>query len=479
MKNIAFILLTFCILACSNSKKQDVMMIELNNNWEFSQADKKEWLSATVPGCVHTDLLANKRIEDPFYRLNELNQQWIDKTDWIYRTKFMVENDLLQKQNIELKFNGLDTHADVYVNDSLVLKTDNMFREWSVPVKKFLKEGENNLTVYFHSAIKYGVNKYDSLNYEIPLTNNDLSEIGGLGNKRVSIFSRKAGYHFGWDWGPRFVTSVIWRPVFLKAWENASIIYVRHEQLKADSSKAEIKTHVTAEAVAGDYELVIEANSKQISKRKTTLENGLNQISADFTIEDPELWWPNGYGKQNLYNVKVILKKEGKIIDTKENRIGIRTVEVIEKPDDKGIALYFKVNGVPMFMKGANYIPQDNFVNRVDKQRYEHIIESARMANMNMLRVWGGGIYEDDLFYDLCDEKGILIWQDFMFACSMYPGDKPFLQTIETEAADNIRRLRNHPSIALWCGNNEILSGWTQWGWQQQTEKNTEKKWPT
>ncbi len=473
MKRILFFILPVLIsglIACSNPG--NVVEMNLNENWTFRQADKENWLQATVPGCVHTDLLNNGDIEDPFYRLNEHGLQWIDKVDWEYRTTFQAGPGITGKENMELFFNGLDTYAEVFLNDESILTADNMFREWKVNIKEKIVPGKNTLRILFKSPIKIGIEKYDALGYVIPVSGNDLSEIGQVeGNKKVSVYTRKAQYHFGWDWGPRFVTSGIWKPVILRAYDKAIIRNVQVEQMELTDETAELLAHVEIESsVETPVKAVCFVNGEEAFSRKTELAKGMNHVVLPVTIKNPERWWPNGMGDQTLYNLMFKILEEDKLLSEKEERIGLRTIEIVQEPDSVGKNFYFKVNGHPVFMKGANYIPQDAFVTRVTPERYEHILQSAADVNMNMLRVWGGGIYEYDIFYDLCDEKGILVWQDFMFACAMYPGDDHFLENVQQEAADNIRRLRNHPSIALWCGNNECLSAWYNWGWKDSAE---------
>ncbi len=462
--------LSFTMLSCQKQKPEIMKTLLLTSGWTFRQAGEQEWMPAKVPGTVHTDLFRQGKIKDPFYRMNEHDQQWIDKKDWEYKTTFQVGRNMLHQDKIELLFEGLDTYADVYLNDTLIKSTNNMFREWRIDCKALLNPGDNELRIYFHSPTKIGVRKHDSLDYHFPDPPNDFSEIGGLGEKKVSIFTRKAGYHYGWDWGPRFVTSGIWRPVSLNSWSQVKIRDMFIKQKSLSDSLAVLSALIETEAtedVKGKIRFYI--NNALYSAEEIELKKGNGTISYELKIENPQLWWPQGLGDQNLYSVRADLITEDFYETEKETRIGLRTIEVVQEEDDKGKSFYLQVNGRPVFMKGANYIPQDNFLNRVTPERYESLIKSAVDANMNMLRVWGGGVYEKDIFYDLCDENGILVWQDFMFACSMYPGDDEFLANVKQEAIDNVRRLRNHPSIALWCGNNECIDAWYHWGWKDKT----------
>lgn len=335
--------------------------VVLKNGWQFRQEKTVKWNAATVPGEVHTDLLNNKLIPDPFFRDNEKKLQWIEKKNWEYKTSFQVTPEALKKKNAALVFDGLDTYATVYLNGKQILKANNMFRQWRVDVKKYLNPGTNKLVVVFLSA----QNVVDLLaKKDLPFVIPD--------NPRLYV--RKAQYHFGWDWGPKFTTCGIWKEVRLET----------------------------------------------------------------FDEKTPE--------KPYVLN---------------------RKIELVQQPDSLGKSFYFKIDDKPVYMKGANYIPSDAFLSRVTKKDYEKIVLSAKDANMNMLRVWGGGIYEDDYFYDLCDKYGINVWQDFMFAGTMVPGDKAFFDNVKEEVQYQVKRLRHHPSIVLWCGNNESDEAFKNWGWQK------------
>lgn len=446
----------------------------LHEGWKFRQARLTNWYPATVPGVVHTDLLQNKIIEDPFFRLNERGLQWIDKEDWVYETCFTLAADMMRKENMELVFEGLDTYADVYLNDECILKADNMFRRWSIPVRQYIREENNILKVYFHSPVKIDVPKWDALPYQYPASN-DQSENGGLFNKKISIFARKAGYHYGWGWGPRLVTSGIWRPVYIRAWSDLRINDVFIEQKEVGAGRAVIAGHVELDADKDmDGVLVTitdEATGRVLGEWQADLKRGTNRVTVDFVLHKPKLWWSNGLGEPFLYRFRTDIIAGGELLDSKTERVGIRSLKVVHQPDKDGHTFYIELNGRPVFAKGANYIPSDNFLPRVTPENYKRTILDAAGVNMNMLRVWGGGIYENDVFYDLCDEHGIMIWQDFMFACSMYPAEGALLDNIHQEAVDNVKRLRNHACIALWCGNNECQDAWLGWGWKCEIER--------
>lgn len=358
MRLIFFILLA---VICTRSFAQP-HEIELNKNWKFSKAGTNKWYPAVVPGTVHTDLLRNKLIPDPFFADNEKKLQWIDSCDWVYKTNFNCDSLLNNYHSILLQFDGLDTYADIYINNKLVQKADNMFRSWDVYPQEYLHPGNNELKIYFHSALKQ-VNKIAKRNKIILPDNN-------------RVYARKAQFQFGWDWGPKFVNCGIWKPI----------------RIIAESRTARGRT------------------SKAI---------------APFA-------------------------------------------RLIQQKDSFGTSFYFEQNGKPIYVKGANWIPANIFLPEVKKEDYRKLLLRAKDAHMNMLRVWGGGIYEDDHFYDLCDSLGIMVWQDFMFAGGMYPADKAFLENVKEEVSYQIGRLKRHPCIVLWCGNNEIDEAWHNWGWQDQ-----------
>lgn len=479
------LLITFLIvMSATNFSLNAQNKFEIDSDWIFRQTNIGEWLSATIPGTVHTDLLNNQIIEDPYYRTNEKDLQWIDKVNWEYKTTFNLNDSLLNKEHVEIIFNGLDTYADVYLNGTKILSADNMFRTWKVNSKQFLNSGANELHVVFHSPITKGLELYESFGIPLPASN-DQSENGGLGNNKVSVHTRKAGYHYGWDWGPRFVTSGIWRAIEINAWDTAQIenSYVVTRSIEKNAA------HLISEATmdiskAGKYQLITKMDGKKVAENEAHLETGRQQLTSEFKIRNPKLWWPVGLGDAHLYNVTQELYLDGVLIDTKDVKTGVRTARLIQEEDaDKnGRSFYFEVNGVPVFGKGANYIPNDLFLPRVTLEDYETVINSAVEANMNMLRVWGGGIYENDEFYELCDEKGIMVWQDFMFACSMYPDTPELQESIRQEAIDNVQRLRNHPSIVLWCGNNEIEVAWSEydhtrgWGWRRKYPRDQQNR---
>lgn len=456
-----FIVVFTCPVFASRNESMK-LELDLNSGWEFRQAGMTEWLPAQVPGCVHTDLLNAEKIPNPFAGDNEKDLQWIGKTAWEYRMSFDVKKEWLDHDRIQLEFDGLDTYADVFLNGQSIIRADNMFRKWAKDVKSSLNQGKNQLLIRFRSPIHEVLPIMEKMAYRLPASNDQ--------GEKTSPHTRKAPYHFGWDWGPRYVTCGIWKPVRLEMWNDARIEDV-HIKQKVARDRADLNLSVSISSVnSGKMVLIVESPDQEFKtvRKSVQLLKGENTAAVDVSIPNPVLWWPNGMGGQPLYDVRIRLKKDGNDIDSATKRIGIRTLELKQEPDQWGKSFTFVVNGIPIFAKGGNWIPADSFTPRVSDDKYRHLLESFQDANMNMVRVWGGGIYESDIFYDLCDEMGLLVWQDFMFACSMYPGHPRFLLNVRREAEEQVRRLRHHPSIALWCGNNEIETAWHHWGWQDR-----------
>lgn len=433
-------------------------------DWSFRQAGRTDWYPAEVPGSVHLDLLRNGLIADPFRRDNEKQLQWIGKVGWEYKATFDAPAGILSRAHVELVFDGLDTYARVSLNGRRIVDADNMYRRWPAAVKGLLKPTGNELVVELRSPILEVSSRMADTGYELPAVNDT--------GEKTSPYTRKAPYQYGWDWGPRLVTAGVWKPVRLVAWDSVRLVDVAVRQGALTDERAELRAEVEVEgAAAGTARLSVAVEAEgggNGAAREVTFTAGVSPHSVAFEIPRPRRWWPAGYGEQPLYTIVTRLERDGAIVDERRTRIGLRTLEVRREKDQWGRSFEFVVNGVPVFAKGANWIPADSFPTRVDRTRYEHLLRSARDAHMNMVRVWGGGLYESDVFYDLADELGLLVWQDFHFSCSLYPADDAFLRNVAVEAEEAIRRLRNHPSIALWCGNNEIETAWHQWGWKQR-----------
>jgi beta-mannosidase len=411
--------------------------------WQLKQAEQskeliRDWIPAQVPGNVHQTLLEQTLIPDPFYGMNELGVQWIGESDWLYRTTFEVSQEMLSKSQLELCFDGLDTFAHVLLNGQKILETDNMFIPYRVNVKDKLKAGENELVIHFESALRRG-KEIEAVRGKRPNWNGDSSR----------LYVRKAQYHYGWDWGPVIMCAGPWRDVYLEGYETRIAEVQTFTRLENDFKKAELDVSVTLEGLSSEVTLELYSPEEKLLESKKADGSG----KQTFKLDNPQLWYPNGYGQQPLYKLVVKLQNG----TTKELNIGFRDIQIIQESvkDEAGSSFFFKVNGVEMFVGGANWIPDDLMLNRISDERYRERITQARDANMTMLRVWAGGIYEPDIFYDICDELGIMVWQDFMFACGIYPAYPEFLENVTREAEANVKRLRHHTSIALWCGNNE------------------------
>jgi len=410
---------------------------------------------AKVPGYVHLDLLDNNIIDSLYWGMNPQKYNFVGDNSWIYKTIINLDKEQSNFKNKVLRFEGIDTYADIYVNDSLVLSTDNMFLAYEIDVTPFLNEGENQLLVHLKSPIKEAekaIKKYPFYN-----TGHQKAD-----EKNFRKYTRKAQYQYGWDWACTLIPSGIYRPIDLILFNTYKLNSVYYKQKEVDKAFANYEAQIeinSFEPKTVDFEILVD--NKVISTEKNfKLTNGICTLSIPFTVKNPELWWPNGLGKQNLYSFTVNMIENGKTIISNKQNIGIRTIEFINEYDSQGKSYYFKVNGNPVFMKGANYVPIDAMLPSVSKDRYEKMIRDCADANMNMLRIWGGGIYEDDIFYELCDKYGILIYHDFMFASQMPPADSTFLSNVKEEAIYQVKRLRNHACMALWSGGNETESAW-------------------
>lgn len=429
----------------------------LTGAWQFRQSDSETWLPATVPGGVHTDLMAAGLIPDPFVADNEKRVMWVAESDWVYRRAFVVDGDVLGESDITLVCDGLDTLAEVTLNGESLGATDNMFRRYRWDVKSLLRDGENELAIAFRSPVQYVTLKQAAR----PLRNVPQAIPGGS-------YLRKAPCQFGWDWGPQLPPIGIWKDVRLEGRSIARMEDVHLRQYHHDGGVTVSATLVLDRWAPVPLKVLLRITAPDggVQQVLTNLMHDALTVSAE--IVDPQLWWPNGYGDQPLYDVDVLLLAEDAVCDARRYRLGLRTIELRREPDAWGESFTFVVNGVPIFAKGSNWIPADSFPTRISAAFMEQLIRDAAATHQNMLRVWGGGFYEEERFYDLCDRYGLLVWQDFIYSCSMYPLDDPdFVENTRIEAVENIRRLRHRASLALWCGNNEMEWGWVNWGWDQ------------
>ncbi len=450
-------LLSIVMLSCTSEEKPLLQKIPITEGWTFllSEEGPEAWYPASVPGTIHTDLLKNGLIPDPFYGCNEYELQWVGQKDWVYRKSFYADEQLLAKTHISLVFEGLDTYAKVFLNGSKLLEANNMFRKWEADCREFLQPGNNDLEIRFSSAEKRFMEDSLALGYPLP---------GGRW-----VFARKAAYHFGWDWSPVYITAGIHKPVYLETWDDHRPGDIQLYTTEITEKSARILTEMTFESDIIEQAVIRVSdreNGRIYAKQNIELNPERSVHSFEFQIQDPVLWWTNDLGAPHLYALQFDIETHSGFTHQQNIPYGIRTIEVITEDDQYGESLYLKLNGIPLFMKGANYIPQHSFVTEVSDEDYERVIENAVLSNMNMLRVWGGGMYERDIFYELCDQNGILVWQDFMFACAMYPGDDAFVENVRQEAIQQVKRLRNHACLAMWCGNNEVDEGWHNWQWQ-------------
>ncbi len=433
--------------------------IDLAGEWRLIRLSTGESIPAAVPGETHSALAAAGKIPDPYQGTNELALQWIGREDWAYERSFEADARLLAHERIQLTFDCLDTLADVFLNGKKVGSADNMFVRWTFDAKRFLKRGTNTLRVKLGSAENAAVAAAKKLPYPVP---HSKYPVQSPNHNLV----RKVQCHAGWDWGPCLMVAGIEGPVTLDAWSDARITYVYDEQSHR-AGRCKVRVIVECEAVhPGERELTVRVGDA-FTVKKVRLLAGSNRVAADVVVEKPELWWPNGYGSPHLYDLAAELGGH-----SVSRQIGLRTLQLVNKEDRTGLSMAFRVNGVDIFCKGANWIPPDALPQRESRQKLEHLVDSTRRANMNMLRVWGGGRYETEEFYSLCDANGILIWHDMMFSCSLYPATAGFLASVEREIRHQVKRLRHHPCIALWCGNNEDVGALT---WFPESKKNRDR----
>nr|WP_160115010.1 glycoside hydrolase family 2 protein [Bryocella elongata] len=407
-------------------------------------------------------------IPDPFFGDNEKKVQWVGTTDWEYVTSFHVDAAAMEDRHAELLFQGLDTFADVFLNGQPVLHADNMFRSWPVDVSGHLRP-DNELRIVFHSPITTVAATASGLPYIIPGTGYEPLD-RNKGIYPTSQFVRKAGYSFGWDWGPRLVTEGIWRPITLMTWSGVRVVALHLQQLSVNPDRAivegtfDVDSDVNCSATLAFALLDPRGHQLPPQRVRVHLDRGGNHFVRQMRVERPQLWWPNGYGPQSLYTLRATLGLDGKVLATQTLQTGLRSLELRREADSVGKSFTFVVNGVPVFAKGADFVPLDSFPANVTPVRRLNILTAARDANMNMLRVWGGGYYEPDDFYEDADRLGLMIWHDFMFGGSMIPDDPHYADNVRAEAVEQVTRLSDHPSMALWCGNNEVETAWESWG---------------
>lgn len=466
MKKVLFYFLALAVLVgCQQVERPNVVAQLLNQGWTLTSDTLDINMQVDVPSVVQQSLYENGIIPHPYLGTVENQLLWISDHPWDYTLHFDADKDLLEKENIELDFEGLDTYAEVSLNGYGLFSADNQFREWKADAKPLLKEKDNLLEVHFICYDSVQLALYEQHQPRLP--------------EKYAV-TRKAPYQHGWDWAPKYKNVGIWKPVKLVGWNEAKLDYAYISTCYAnpDSAWLWLRYGIDNRMDEAEFQVELSMSSPQdesfflnheriLNFPAMPLKTGTHQLSLIVPIQNPQLWWPNDMGEQPLYDFEVVLKKDGKVLDSKKFKSGIRTFEMVDEPDSIGRAFYFKVNGVPMYAKGANYVPEEMIETWINADNTLSLLRQAKDAHFNMLRVWGGGIYPSDDFFNICDSLGILVWQDFMYAGTMYPYDEAFLKNVEIEAVEQVRRLASHPSLALWCGGNEISEGYYNWGWQK------------
>lgn len=461
-KLLPLILLSFAFSACQQREKPNVVVQSLNQGWTLTGDTLDINMQVDVPSVVQQSLYENGLILHPYLGTVENQLLWISDHPWDYTLRFDADKELFEKENVELVFEGIDTYADVSFNGEKLFFADNQFRAWKHEVKDLLKEKDNFLEVHFIRYDSTQLALYEQHQPRLP--------------EKYAV-SRKAPYQHGWDWAPKYKNVGIWKPVKLVGWNEVKLENAYITTHTADEERAELMLHLDYESEREeDVEVIIEVGPSTGSgisaitnqeRRTLSLSKGRQHTVLPIIIDSPQLWWPNEMGEQPLYDFEVVLKKDNIVLDSKKFKSGIRTFEMVDEPDSIGRAFYFKVNGVPFYAKGANYVPEEMIETWINADNTLKLLHQAKDAHFNMLRVWGGGIYPSDDFFNICDSLGILVWQDFMYAGTMYPYDETFLENARIEAEEQVRRLASHPSLALWCGGNEISEGYYNWGWQK------------
>jgi len=450
------ILLAFAFSACQQPEKPNVIEQSLDQGWTLKGDTLDINMQVDVPSVVQQSLYENGLIPHPYLGTVENQLLWISDHPWDYSLHFDVDEEMLENYCVELVFEGLDTYADVKLNGEKLFFADNQFRSWKQWVNDYLKEKDNLLEVHFPRYDSTQLALYEQHQPRLP--------------EKYAV-TRKAPYQHGWDWAPKYKNVGIWKPVKLVArkWNSAWLedAYTVTKAADADSANLWLYFFAYSDRFRALAEVEIAVDQQKTYQFEVELREGNQGIYLPITIEHPRLWWPNEMGEQPLYDFELKLKLDGEVVDSRSFRSGIRTFEMVDEPDSIGRAFYFKVNGVPFYAKGANYVPEEMIETWIDVDHTIQLLEQAKDAHFNMLRVWGGGIYPSDDFFTLCDKYGILVWQDFMYAGTMYPYDEAFLKNARIEAEEQVKRLASHPSLALWCGGNEVSEGYYNWGWQK------------
>ncbi|XP_071481177.1 beta-mannosidase-like [Diadema antillarum] len=459
-KEVVYVLVILVSFAVRQST--GISTFDLAGTWKIVNGNGSIAVSGHVPGSVHTSLINASILSDPYYRFNDDLYRWVAMDNWTYSLDFIVKDDFANKSNVKLVCNGLDTVANVTLNGIPIGQSSNMFVRKVWDVKKALKVGHNTIQVAFESAVTYAASRFSRYPYDVP-RDCPPSVLQGICHRN---FIRKEQCSFAWDWGPAFAPVGIWKDIYLEAFDEPvirDVVAVPYRGGKPMSWWLNITVHFDL----GDIDegqtvasaLYVQIPNLLVNKTfPVSINEDVTQISLQVQAPQAETWWPHGYGSQPLYPMTVSLKTtKSSEVSQRNLRVGFRTVQLVQEKiaNSTGLSFYFRINNKAIFIKGSNWIPADAFQERITPERLSRLLQSAVDANMHALRVWGGGIYEQDRFYELCDEMGIILWQDFMFACAMYPTDEDFLQSVREEVTYQVRRLNNHPSVIAWSANNE------------------------
>ena len=450
-RNLVFFVFIALFSACTRQQIPNEHI--LSQGWILTGDTLDIKLPVEVPSVVQQNLYDAGLIPHPYLGIVEDDLLWISDHPWKYSTHFNVDRKLFENDVVDLLFEGIDTYASVSLNGQKLFDADNQFRTWKQDVKPLLKSSDNILEVFFPRYDSTQLALYEAHQPRLP--------------EKYAV-TRKAPYQHGWDWAPKYKNVGLWKPVKLIGWSEAKLEDAYVVTNAADTEKATLTLHLDLNStVAQEACVELKANGRTLHGFLFPLEAGNHHKMFNFEISHPELWWPNEMGAQPLYDFEVNLIIGRKLLDAKTIRTGIKTIEMVQEPDIYGSSFYFKVNGVPMYAKGANYVPEEMIETWINPDNTLKLLGMAKDAHFNMLRVWGGGIYPSEDFFNICDSLGILVWEDFMYAGTMYPYDEAFIENAKLEALEQVKRLASHPSLALWCGGNEISEGYYNWGWQQ------------
>ncbi|MCE2570979.1 beta-mannosidase [Motilimonas eburnea] len=434
--------------------------LDLSGNWQLrSDAEHNISCDMPIPGDIHSALLAAQHIPDPYVGMNEAKVQWVGQTQWTVSHHFNLDANQLNVEAIELWLEQLDTMASISINQQQVYRASNQFKRHIVDIKSAVKQGKNEISITFEPIAPIAAERAAKLPFPVPWA---------VGNNQVPHMNtiRKAQCHAGWDWGLCLLVAGLYQAPQIKLIQDVSLRYLEHKQ-EFKGNNCEVSVTLELFSYLNKKQNVKAQLGELVTERTVNIAPGVNHVQFSFLVEQPQLWWPAGYGEQPLYPLSVKVQQQ-----SIEQHIGLRHLTLITEEDEVGASMMFRVNGRDIVCKGANWIPADAMPSRATNEKVEQLLSDAVAANMNMIRVWGGGVYESDGFYQMCDEKGILIWQDLMFACAQYPSTPEFISDVEGELAHQLKRLQHHACIALWCGDNEVIGSI---GWYPESRENKRK----